>query len=171
MASSLLQTSEKPASARHHYKRNPPASVESPAFARRNGPLSLTVWRRGTGVTFFYTLAAIYFTWPLAMQFQTHTIGHMDPPFSAWRLAWIARNLVQGGTNLFDANIFWPSPRTLAFSDAMLVQGTLAVPLTALGFTPLELANLLTLLAMVLSGVAAYVLARRLTGHTGAAPT
>jgi hypothetical protein len=169
MASSLLQTSEKPASARHHYKRNPPASVESAAFARRNGPLSLAVWRRGAGVTFFYTLAAIYFTWPLAMQFRTHTIGHMDPPFSAWRLAWIARNLVQGGTNLFDANIFWPSPRTLAFSDAMLVQGTLAVPLTALGFTPLELANLLTLLAMVLSGVAAYVLARRLSGHIGAA--
>jgi hypothetical protein len=169
MASSLRQTTEKPTSTLHHYKRNPPAPVESRTPAGRSGPLSLAVWRRAIGVVFFYTLAAIYFTWPLAVQFRTHTIGHMDPPFSAWRLAWIARHLVHGGTNLFDANIFWPSPRTLAFSDAMLVQGTLAVPLTALGFSPLELANLLTLAAMVFSGVAAYVLARRLTGHTGAA--
>lgn len=169
MAFSLRQNAEKPAPTLHHYKRNPPVAVEPDAIPGPVGPPRAAVWLRATGVVLFYTVAAAYFTWPLAAQFQTHTIGHMDPPFSAWRLAWAARQLAQGGANLFDANIFWPSQRTLAFSDAMLVQGALAVPLTAIGFTPLALANLLMMGAMAASGVAAYVLARRLTGHTGAA--
>lgn len=166
MVSPLRQIPDQPSPTLHNYKRNPPAPVDAgaPSWLHRRA-----AWLRGIGVAFFYTACGIYFTWPLAAQLTTHTVAHIDPPFSAWRLAWVVRQLLQGAPSLFDTNIFWPSRRTLAFSDAMLVQGALSVPLSALGLTPLVLANLLTLFAMVASGVAAYVLARRLTGHTGAA--
>ena len=43
-----------------------------------------------------------------------------DPLFSMWRLAWVAHQLPVDPRHLFDANIFHPAARTLAYSDAML---------------------------------------------------
>jgi len=123
---------------------------------------------RGAAVVLFYTALAVYFTWPLAPDLSTRLVAHFDPPFSAWRLARVVHNVSQG-QSLFDGQIFWPARHTLAFSDAMLVQAVLAAPLLAIGLTPLAVLNLLTLAGVAGSAAAAYVLARRLTGHTGAA--
>jgi hypothetical protein len=125
--------------------------------------------RRGLGVCLFYTIAVVYFTWPLAVNFRTHAVSHFDPPFSAWRLAWVSHQLVRAPGELFDANIFWPAKGTLAFSDAMLLQGVLALPLIRAGVTPLAVMNLFTLLGIVTSAGGAYLLTRRLTGHTWSA--
>lgn len=51
-----------------------------------------------------------------------------DPLFSAWRLDWVAYRLRSDPLHLFDANIFHPEPRTLAYSDAMLVPALVAAP-------------------------------------------
>ena len=110
----------------------------------------------------------MYFTWPLAPDLSTRLVAHFDPPFSAWRLARVVHN-VSEGQPIFDGEIFWPARQTLAYSDAMLVQAALAWPLLASGLTPLAVLNVLTLAGVAGSATAAYVLARRLTGHTGAA--
>lgn len=125
-------------------------------------------WRRGAGVTLLFTGLGVYFTWPLLPQLTTHLPAHVDPPFSAWRVAWVARQIVHDPAHLFDANIFAPEPNTLAYSDAMLLQGILGLPLLAIGVSPIALTNLFGLAGFVSSACAAYVLARRLTGHTGA---
>jgi hypothetical protein len=169
MSTALHQTTETLPAAHQHYKRNPVVPVEgaaAPGARRRRGAEACL---RLVLASVFYTVAALYFTWPLVTRFGTATINHIDPPFSAWRLWWVAKQLTRGAPALFEGNIFWPAHRTLAFSDAMLVQGALAVPLTALRLSPVAMVNLLTLAAMVTSALAAYLLARRLTGHTGAA--
>jgi hypothetical protein len=97
------------------------------------------------------------------------SVDYGDPLFSTWRLAWVAHQLRTDPLHLFDANIFFPETRTLAFSDAMLVPSLMAAPLLWLGVPQLTTYNLLFLSAFVLSGAAMFVLVRSLTGHTGAA--
>ena len=71
-------------------------------------------------------------TWPQALHLAARIGAHDDPQFSIWRLAWIAHALRSDPWHLFDANIFYPAKGTLAFSDAMLLEGVLAAPLLPL---------------------------------------
>ena len=119
-------------------------------------------------VFLLYTLLSVVFTWPLATGLAELAPAHFDPPFTAWRLGWIAHQIGHPG-HLFDGNIFWPDRRTLAYSDAILLQGVLGAPLAALGVNPNGIANALMLFALTTSAFFAYLLAARLTGHRGAA--
>src|SRR5439155_21522247 len=56
-----------------------------------------------------------------------------DPLFSMWRLAWVAHQLPLDPRHLFDANIFHPAMRTLAYSDAMIVPALIGAPALWLG--------------------------------------
>ena len=62
-------------------------------------------------------------TWPQALHLSSHAPPHQDIYFNMWRLAWFAHALATSPSRLFDANIFHPEPRTLALSDAMIVEG------------------------------------------------
>ena len=57
----------------------------------------------------------ILVTWPQATQMSSMTSPHFDAQFSIWRLGWIAHALATAPTHIFDANIFYPAPRTLAY--------------------------------------------------------
>lgn len=92
-----------------------------------------------------------------------------DPFFSAWRLAWIAHQLVTSPLHLFDANIFHPASLTLTYSDAIPVAATVGVPLIWLGLDPIVAANLAFLLAFPLCAVAFFYVAWHLTRHAQAA--
>jgi len=48
---------------------------------------------------------------------------NVDAYFSLWRIAWIAHQLPRDVVHLFDANIFHPLRHTLAYSDAVLLEG------------------------------------------------
>ena len=65
---------------------------------------------------------------------------------------------------LFEANIFYPAHDTLAYPDAMLLPGTALAPLFWTGINPVLVYNLVLLAAFALSGYAAFLLARTLTG-------
>jgi len=151
---------------------DPPSHVGNPAALGDPTPVPPPAWRpwkRGLAVCLLYTTAAVFFTWPLAPHLATHTFNHIDPPFSAWRMAWVSHQLLNDPARLFEANIFWPARRTLAYSDAIPLQGVLAVPMLGAGLSPIEVANLFTIFGVAASAAAAYVLARRLTGHTAGA--
>jgi hypothetical protein len=71
-------------------------------------------------------------TWQQVVAF--HAVSDLgDPLFSIWRLSWVAHQLPRDPLHLFDANIFFPELRTLAYSDAMLVPALLAAPFIWLG--------------------------------------
>ncbi len=99
-----------------------------------------------------------------------HAVGDTgDPLFSVWRLSWVAHQLPRDPVRLFDANIFFPEPRTLAYSDAMLATALMAAPLLWLGVHQLVVYNTVLLLSFAASGVAMYALAKELTGNRPAA--
>jgi hypothetical protein len=108
-------------------------------------------------------------TWPVALHLGTRVPGHDDPLFSIWRLSWIAHALASDPSHLFDANIFYPHLRTLAYSDAMLLEGLIAAPLMWAGLNPVLVYNLMFIAGMVSSGAGMFVLVRYLTGDIGAA--
>jgi hypothetical protein len=102
-------------------------------------------------------------TWPQALHLGTQTARHEDPLFSIWRLSWVAHALSSGDANLFDGNIFYPHRRTLAYSDAMLLQSVVAAPFLWAQVNPVLVYNLLLLAGIVCSGLGMFVLARYLT--------
>ena len=115
----------------------------------------------------FLALTAVM-TWPqLASPYAVGDTG--DPLFSIWRLSWVAHQLPRDPLRLFDANIFYPELRTLAYSDAMLATALMAAPLLWLGVHQVLVYNIVLLLSFAASGVAMYALARALTGDRAAA--
>src|SRR5215831_10501806 len=85
-----------------------------------------------------------------------------------WRLEWLAHAATAQPTHPFDANIFHPERDTLALSDAMIVEGIVAMPLAWAGVPPVLLHNVLLLGAIALSGAAMFALGRYLTGSRAA---
>jgi hypothetical protein len=87
-----------------------------------------------------------------------------DPYFSAWRLAWVAHQIVTSPGHLFDANIFYPTPLALTYSDSTLLPGVVAAPFIWASGDPLIVANVMFVGAFPLAGLAFFFAARRLTG-------
>jgi hypothetical protein len=112
---------------------------------------------------------AVVHTWPLATAPATLSrFDNADAQLNAWIVAWIGHALHAQPLRLFDANIFFPEPRSLAFSEPLLVPGVLGAPLAWLGASPLLELNLLTLMGFLGTGLAGFLALRRLTGDAGA---
>ena len=102
-----------------------------------------------------FVLAAVLHTWPLAAAPGWWSrIDNADTALNAWAIAWVGMTIVRAPTSLFDGNIFYPEPRTLAFSEVMLPQALLGAPLTWAGTDPILVYNLLALAGFALSGFA-----------------
>ena len=56
-----------------------------------------------------------------------------DGALNIWDVGGSARAAAPSRSRLFEANIFYPEHLTLAYSEAMIVQGVLAAPVVALG--------------------------------------
>ncbi len=129
-------------------------------------PVRPRAWPRALLVTLFFTALAVANSNQLAFRLGSAIGEHGDAYFSVWRLAWVARHIVVDPGRLFDANIFYPEAKTLAYSDAMLLPAVVLTPLHWLGVDPLIVYNLTLLGSFVLSGLAAYCLVRYLTRST-----
>jgi hypothetical protein len=88
-----------------------------------------------------------------------------------WALAWDCKQLIailSGDTTrlltFFDANIFYPLPLTLAYSEHFVAQALQILPIYALTENPVLCYNLLFLSTFVLSGLGGYLFVRELTG-------
>jgi hypothetical protein len=120
--------------------------------------------RRLAQLALFAALAVLH-TWPLAAGLTSWSrLDNADTALNAWILAWDAHQLPRDPVHLFDANIFFPEPRTLAFSEHMIVQGVLGLPLFVLGWSAVTVYNLLVLAGFALSGLAMAIVAERWTG-------
>ncbi|MGH9253702.1 MAG: hypothetical protein ACRD3C_03945 [Vicinamibacterales bacterium] len=122
-----------------------------------------------------FTLLLVFFTaltaWILLPQLLApfSVPDHGDPLLSIWRLSWVAHQLPRDPMHLFDANIFHPHVRTLAFSDAMLLPAMAAAPVLWLGMHQVLVYQLLLFACIVLSGVTMFLLVRTLTARSDAA--
>src|SRR5262245_9179629 len=118
----------------------------------------------------FFAAMAVVHTWPLAAApavWSRHDNG--DAMLNEWIIAWIAHQLPRAPLHLFDANIFFPEPNTLAFSEHMFVQALIGAPLLWAGLPTLLVYNLLILAGLTLTGWTMSLVVYRWTGDTWAA--
>src|SRR4029077_13618480 len=91
-------------------------------------------------------------------------VANADYTLNAWALAWVVHQAPRDPLHLFDANIFYPEKRTLAFSEHLVPQAVVAAPVLWLGGSAVLAANIAILAGFILSGWITALVVRRWTG-------
>ena len=127
------------------------------------------LWKTARSPWIVGGLLAVWLTYPTIVHpASLARIDSGDGRLSIWNVAWVAHALTSGD-RVFDANIFHPHRNTLAYSEANLVAGIMAVPVYAITRQPVAAHNSVVFAVFVLSFVAMWALARRLTGNAAIA--
>ena len=92
-----------------------------------------------------------------------------DTQLGVWMLAWDVHAFTHQPLRIFDANTFYPLPRTLAYQDNLIGSALIAAPVMWLTGNPVLGLNVVSLVACVLCGLGGYMLGRRLGMSTPAA--
>lgn len=119
-------------------------------------------WRAPVAATVAYALLAVAMTWPLARAPSRLLPANPDVYLKAWEVAWVAHALFRDPLGVYDANMFYPQTKSLAYDDGVLPLGLQAVPVFALGGSVALAYNVVLLSSFPLCGLAAYALARDL---------
>lgn len=133
-------------------------------------------WRTSYVAT-IYTGLAVVMTWPLARHLTTTLASDFgDPALNCWVLMWTAgqtlaalRGDVAALGQYWNANIFYPEPLTLAYSEHLTPQMLQVLPVFAATGNIFLSYNLLFLSTFALSGLAMYLFVRDLTARPLAA--
>jgi hypothetical protein len=113
-------------------------------------------------VAFAFAALTGALTYPLCLEPATRAMAlSADTRLFLWTLSWDVHALLHQPLRLFDANIFYPEPRTLAFSEHLLGSAVLGAPFLLAG-GPVLAMNVVLLLSCLLSGAGGYLLAREL---------
>ncbi len=133
-------------------------------------PRVSSAWRQRLVALCVFVALAVLHTWPLATN-PAHLSrnDNADTVLNTWAIAWVAHELPRDPLHVYDGNIFYPERYTLAYSEAMLVQSVLAMPVLALGGSPVLAYNLVLLAGLTLTGWAFWLLILRWTGSVPAA--
>ncbi len=126
--------------------------------------LSVPRHRRALAALGFYTVAAAVMTAPL-LQHSLSTVARavrQDVWLNVWALAWTSERLLTSPAGLFDANIFFPNLRTLAYTDHFIGEALLPLPLYAVSRDPVVTYNVAWFAAIVLTGWGGYLWGRAL---------
>ena len=115
-----------------------------------------------------FTALTAVMTFPQVLHMRDAVHDDGDPLLNAWTLSWVAHQLPRVPAHLFDANIFYPERRTLAFSETLLLPAVCAAPLHWLGAGPILVHNIVFFSGFIVSGAGMALLARLLTGDAGA---
>jgi len=116
----------------------------------------------------FFALMCVM-TNPLVLHIANAVEDKQDALLNTWIIAWVGHALLTDPLNLFNANIFYPYPNTLAYSETLLPQGLFALPFnlafdnTILGY------NLVLLASFLLAAYAMYLFIFDLTHSRSAA--
>jgi hypothetical protein len=122
---------------------------------------------------------AVLTTWPLALHPQSlfgATDPSGDPSLNLWTLGWNLQTLTTHPSwlftnRIFDADIFHPARRTLAYSDHLLLQAIAVSPVYLVTRDLVLCYNLLLLASLIGAAVTMHLFARELTGSERAAYT
>ena len=119
-----------------------------------------------------YGAVAVIFTWPLVLGLTRDVPWDLgDSLLNAWILAWDANRLLRflsgdfgALANFFHANIFYPEPLTLAYSEHLFAQAVQILPVYAVTGNIILSYNVIFLSTFVLSGLGMYLFVREVTG-------
>jgi hypothetical protein len=136
---------------------------------RPNSPDRITA-AAALGVLGLFAALTVIHLWPLAS--APGTLGRNDNGdfvLHEWIMAWVAHQVVTSPLHLFDANIFYPEPRTLSYSDHLFAQSMLGAPLLWAGASPVLVHNLVLMAGFALTGWTTAIVIRKWTGSWMAA--
>jgi hypothetical protein len=121
-------------------------------------------------VPVLFTALTLLLTYPLSLNMGSASLGS-DPDVHTftWTLGWDVHAFTNRPWAIFDANIFFPYRRTLAFSENLIGSAFFAAPVIWLTGNYVLAMNVVATLSVALCGVGAYVLARRLGVSVAAA--
>jgi hypothetical protein len=126
-------------------------------------------WRGVAVVLVFVALTAVL-TFPLSLEPGTRVLPlSADTRLFLWTLSWDVHALLHRPLRLFDANIFHPEPRTLAYSEHLVGSALVGAPFLLATDNPVLALNVVVLLSCVLSGAGTFLLARQLGISTAGA--
>lgn len=106
--------------------------------------------------------------WPMPSAPRHWSRVEGDGALNIWAAGWVGHALIHSPSRLFDAGIFHPEKRALAFSEAMLVQGAFAAPIMAIDGDAVLAYNASSFAGFVLTGWGFCLLAWRWTGSWSA---
>lgn len=110
-----------------------------------------------------FLLATLVMTYPLAFRLATG-VHSGDGLLTSWVMSWDVREMTRLDlAHYFDANIFFPNKRTLAYSEHLFTQSLASLPVRIFSANPLLAHNIVLLLAYLTSALGMYALARHLT--------
>jgi len=128
-----------------------------------SGPLERPLWIEAIAVGGLYAALTVVMAWPLSAHPGSTVLPlGADTNLFLWTIGWDLHAIVHQPLSIFDANIFYPLPHTLAYSENAIGSALLAAPVLVISGNPVLALNAVLLLACVLCGVGTFVLARRL---------
>ena len=124
-----------------------------------------------------FVVLTLVFTWPTVLHPATKVPADLsDPLLNCWILAWDAEHLLRALSGhlsalskYWNANIFYPQPLALAYSEHLTVEAISILPIYAFTRNPILCYNAVFWSTFALSGLGAYLFARELTGSRAAA--
>lgn len=125
------------------------------------------VARRGVEpvvVTLLFILLTLLMTWPWALHMGEAINPFGDVVVQMTSLRWNAHALTTNPAGLFQAPFFYPYRNSLAFSENLIGETILTLPILLLSGNPALASNFYILLTFVLTGLFTYLLVRDLTG-------
>ena len=134
--------------------------------AAASGSRTRAIWF----VAALFVALTVVMAYPLSVR-PASTLQSADPDTELfiWTLAWDAHAFLHQPLAIFDANIYYPERRTLAYSENLIGSAFIAAPILWLTGNPVLALNSVMLLSAVFCGLGAYVLGRRLgMGHAAA---
>ncbi len=130
----------------------------------RSGRVDAAAWG-------YFLLASVYFTWPLLPRMTSALSSSPDSLLNAWTLGWSFHILPRDPLSLFDANIFFPRPETLAYSEHLFGITVLVWPVFAATENLPLTYNVALFSSFLFSGIGMYLLVREITGSPWSALT
>ncbi len=120
-------------------------------------------WRELGLVGLLFVLLTLVLAAPLSLAPATMALPlSADTRLFLWTISWDVHALLHQPLSIFDANIFFPEPRTLAYSEHLIGSAILGAPALLATGNPVLALNVIVLFSCVLSGLGTYYLARRL---------
>lgn len=110
-----------------------------------------------------FLVLTVAMTWPVVTQLNTHVTPGQQPVMTVpylnlWTLAWNHHWLKGQTDSYWDANLFFPHQKTLAYSEPQFGMGLLTLPLVLLGANTVFAYNFLLLGFVWGAGLAVYAL-------------
>ncbi len=118
--------------------------------------------RDGPVLALLFALTLVM-TNPLVLHLADAVEDKQDALLNVWIIAWVGHALTTDPLRLFDANILYPYHNTLAFSEVLLPQGLLALPVNLASGNTILGYNLVLLFSFLLAAYAMYLLVFDLT--------